>query len=72
MQTINRETKENRLSGKNDEKLRNFQNEEIVKLDDLEQHGRRENLEFEGISYEESENTADIVIKLVETLGVEI
>ena len=52
--------------------MRNFPNEKIAKLDDLDQYGRRENLEFEDIPYEENKNTTDVVIKLVETFEAEI
>ena len=43
---------------------------EAAKIDDLEQYDRRMNLEFEGIPHEKNENINDILVKLVNKMGV--
>jgi len=43
-----------------------------LKLDGLEQYGRRENLEIHSASLKNGENTNDIVMKLAENLNVKL
>ena len=45
---------------------------ETYKLDQIEQHERRQNLEFHGISENANENVAKIVVYISKTLGVNI
>jgi len=44
----------------------------FFKIDQLEQFGRRLNLEFEGIPQVKNENVTDIVVKLTKQLNVDI
>ena len=45
---------------------------ESAKLDNIEQYGRRQNLEFKGIPQTEGEDTNEIVINLAKLLKVNI
>ena len=57
---------------KNSIELKNNANHEREKFDNLEQYGRRQNLEFVGIPYEKNENLNQIVSDLAEKIGVPI
>ena len=50
--------------------LHDAQTDQFKHLDNLEQYGRRENLEFEGILLVQNEDATEIVIKLAEKLNV--
>ena len=43
-----------------------------LKLDELEQYDRRQNLEMVGVPYNETENATKVAIDLAETLGVKL
>ena len=45
-------------------------NEEEEKIDNLEQYGRRENLEIEGIPFKENENINETIVNLAKKIGV--
>ena len=45
---------------------------EASKRDQLEQYGRRQNLEFHGVPEKEDENPTDVVIKLCKSIGANI
>ena len=57
---------------KNSIELKNNANHKREKFDNLEQYGRRQNLEFVGIPYEKNENLNQIVSDLAEKIGVPI
>ena len=54
------------------QKLSEIQTKEIFKLDELEQYGRRDNLELHGVPVHANENTNFIVKKLAGKLNVKI
>ena len=54
------------------QKLSEIQTKEIFKLDELEQYGRRDNLELHGVPMHANENTNFIVKKLAGKLNVKI
>ena len=45
---------------------------ESMKLENLEQNGRRQNLEFHGVPESENEDVPKLVVEISELLGVEI
>jgi len=49
-----------------------FRNNELFKIGQLEQYGRRLNVEFKGVPKYEDENVTDIVIKLTKKLEVDV
>ena len=60
----------NQLNLKLDEIETNKQ-DDFHKIDDLEQYGRRLNLEFEGIPEQKEENVTDIVLDIAKKLNVD-
>ena len=50
----------------------NAVNLELEKLDNLEQYGRRNNLEIEGVPPNSNENVDEIVVEVAKLIGVEI
>ena len=60
----------NQLNLKLDETETNKQ-DEFHKIDDLEQYGRRLNLEFEGIPEQKEENVTSIILDIAEKLNVD-
>ena len=52
--------------------LQNKSNEEELKLDELEQYDRRQNLELVGVPHEENEDVTQIVLDLAGTIGVDL
>ena len=46
--------------------LHDAQTDQFKHLDNLEQYGRRENLEFEGVPQVQNEDTTEVVIKIAE------
>ena len=51
--------------------LQNKSNEEL-KLDELEQYERRQNLELEGVPYEKNEDVTQIALDLAGTISVDL
>ena len=45
---------------------------ELNKIDQLEQYGRRQNLEFHGVPEEKDEDPTEIVMKICNTIGVSL
>ena len=52
--------------------LEKVKKEEFFKIDQLEQYGRRLNLEFDGVPNQKNENVTDIVIEISKKLDVEV
>ena len=52
--------------------LEKVKKEEFFKIDQLEQYGRRLNLEFDGVPNQENENVTDNVIEISKNLDVEV
>ena len=46
--------------------------EEASKLDGLDQYGRRQNLEFEGVSLTEDEDVVDLVVRIGKLVGAKV
>ena len=54
------------------EMLHDVQTDQFEHLDNLEQYGRRENLEFEGVPQVQNEDTTEVVIKIAEKLNINL
>ena len=52
--------------------LQKKSNDKKFKLDELEQYGRRQNLEFAQVPYHEGENVTQIVLELASKLEVKL
>ena len=50
--------------------LHDAQTDQFEHLDNLEQYGRRENLEFERVPQVQNEDATEVVIKIVEKLNI--
>ena len=46
--------------------------EEASKLDGLDQYGRRQNLEFEGVPVTEGEDVVDLVVRIGNLVGAKV
>ena len=54
------------------EMLHDVQTDQFEHLDNLEQYGRRENLEFEGVPQVQNEDTTEVVIKIADKLNINL
>ena len=64
--------KENQKLRDEVEMLHDAQTNQFEHLNNLQQYGRKENLEFEGVSLVQNKDTTEVVIKIAEKLNVNI